>query len=251
MSVNEKMTAIANAIRKHTLKTDALTLDDMALGVNEVYEAGKQSGGGTDYLQYTTLAKFPDLNKFNQSEVVLNIPLVTDYSGLLNATVSNTTVEHLTINGADDGAITAAVEAFRAGSKSDSKLTHLTLNCDFSKCENFNRIFYDRNALEIIDGTPIDFSSATNIMAIIATTALKELRVKPESIKVIIRFSNQSKLSHDTIASLFDGLATVGTTQTLTLNSTLKILQSQKDSANAKGWTVSGGKVVSEEEYYG
>lgn len=43
MSVNEKMTAIADAIRKNTGGTTPLTLDDMASGVNEVYEAGKKS----------------------------------------------------------------------------------------------------------------------------------------------------------------------------------------------------------------
>lgn len=41
MSVNAKMTAIADAIRDKTGGSEALTLDDMASGVNEVYEAGK------------------------------------------------------------------------------------------------------------------------------------------------------------------------------------------------------------------
>lgn len=39
-TVNEKMTAIADNIRDKTGGTEALTLDDMASGVNEVYEAG-------------------------------------------------------------------------------------------------------------------------------------------------------------------------------------------------------------------
>lgn len=43
MSVNEKMTAIADAIREKTGGTDALTLDGMAAAVPEVYTAGKQS----------------------------------------------------------------------------------------------------------------------------------------------------------------------------------------------------------------
>ena len=42
MSVNEKMTAIADNIRSKTGKTELLNLDDMASGVNEVYEAGKE-----------------------------------------------------------------------------------------------------------------------------------------------------------------------------------------------------------------
>ena len=43
MSVNEKMTAIADAIRDKTGGTEALTLDGMASSVNEVYEAGKKA----------------------------------------------------------------------------------------------------------------------------------------------------------------------------------------------------------------
>ena len=41
MSVNEKMTAIADAIRGKTGGTEPLGLDEMAVGVGEVYEAGR------------------------------------------------------------------------------------------------------------------------------------------------------------------------------------------------------------------
>ena len=40
MGIDEKMTAIADAIRSKTGGEDALTLDDMASGINDVYEAG-------------------------------------------------------------------------------------------------------------------------------------------------------------------------------------------------------------------
>lgn len=42
-TVNGKMTAIADNIRSKTGGTESLTLDDMASGVNEVYEAGKKA----------------------------------------------------------------------------------------------------------------------------------------------------------------------------------------------------------------
>jgi hypothetical protein len=44
MSVNEKMTAIADAIREKTGDTEQLTLDDMATEIPKVYEAGKEQG---------------------------------------------------------------------------------------------------------------------------------------------------------------------------------------------------------------
>lgn len=62
-----------------------------------------------------------------------------------------------------------------------------------------------------------------------------------------------TNLSNYSIASIINALPTLteGTTKTLTLHANHKIIQSQVDSANAKGWTVAGGTVVSEEEYYG
>lgn len=44
MSVNEKMTAIASAIRSKTGKTEVLTLDGMASGIGEVYNKGVEAG---------------------------------------------------------------------------------------------------------------------------------------------------------------------------------------------------------------
>ena len=58
-------------------------------------------------------------------------------------------------------------------------------------------------------------------------------------------------LTLESLTAIFNALPTVTTTKTLTLHANHKILQSQVDSANAKGWTVAGGKVVTEEEYYG
>lgn len=43
-TVNEKMTAIADAIRDKTGETNPLNLDDMAVGVGKVYDAGKSVG---------------------------------------------------------------------------------------------------------------------------------------------------------------------------------------------------------------
>lgn len=59
------------------------------------------------------------------------------------------------------------------------------------------------------------------------------------------------KLTVESIAAIFNSLPELpeGTTKTFTLNTNHKMLQSQVDSANAKGWTVAGGTVVTEEEY--
>ena len=120
-----------------------------------------------------------------------------------------------------------------------------------SKVKSFNRAFYWRITLENIN-CEFDFSSATDVGSMFAySSALKEVRFKANTLSLSISFAQSPNLIPESIQSIFDGLATVYTAQTLTLHQDLKILQSQVDSANAKGWTVAGGTVVGEEEYYG
>ena len=49
MSVKDKMTAIADAIRSKRGGNSPLTLDDMASGVNDVYAIGHSNGGEAEY----------------------------------------------------------------------------------------------------------------------------------------------------------------------------------------------------------
>ena len=54
MSVNSKMTAIADEIRAKTGGVDALTLDDMASEVPKVYDAGKKAEYDSIYRDNST-----------------------------------------------------------------------------------------------------------------------------------------------------------------------------------------------------
>lgn len=70
MSVNEKMTAIADAIRNKTKETEPLTLDAMAENIPKVYEEGKQAeydafwdtiqrkGAGANYIYAFAYSRF-------------------------------------------------------------------------------------------------------------------------------------------------------------------------------------------------
>lgn len=112
-------------------------------------------------------------------------------------------------------------------------------------------MFFSCSRLETIQ-EPFDFSKVTNTNNTFSNcTALKDIKFVSETIKVSINFSYCKMLTLESVQSIFDGLATVTTAQTLTLNANTKILQSQVDVANAKGWTIAGGTIVSEEEYYG
>lgn len=114
---------------------------------------------------------------------------------------------------------------------------------------NFTHMFNYCSKLKSI--SELDLSNCTdNTDMFMGCSSLENISFVPETIKLSISITS-AYLTAESKQSIFDGLATVTTAQTLTLNANLKILQSQVDSANAKGWTVAGGTVVSEEEYYG
>lgn len=118
-------------------------------------------------------------------------------------------------------------------------------------CRN---IFNSCSALETIE-IPFDMSkhNAYHMAGMFGgCISLVNVRFVKETIKDSITIPSPV-LSAESIQSIIDGLAVlvVGATRTLTLHADAKIMQSQVDSANAKGWTIAGGTVVSEEEYYG
>ena len=74
MSVQEKMTDIADAIREKTGGTEPLTLDDMAASVPEVYEAGKTAEKEICDAQFFKTSFIGN----NTTELKLSIPFLPD-----------------------------------------------------------------------------------------------------------------------------------------------------------------------------
>lgn len=131
---------------------------------------------------------------------------------------------------------------------SGSSVKEITLTTT-NNCVNFSRMFEWCSNLKSV--STLDLSNSTdNTDMFQSCSNLETISFVPETIKLSIVIPS-ANLTIESIQSIFDGLATVETAQTLTLHADAKILQSQVDSANAKGWTVAGGTVVSEEEYYG
>ena len=253
MSVNEKMTAIANEIRRHTSKTDKLSLDDMASGVNDVYlsghlagyQVGYTAGGVYDSLQYTGIAIFTNLNVFGKTDVVVNLPYLDQAGYLFVQYVENTLVKHLTFNGANDGRITEIDYVFSARdiSDGDKTLEEITLNCDMSNCPYAYGMFYNLQSLKIVNGTPMDFSSVKKTTNFATNCyALEEIRFAKNSINVAISFEDSPNLSSASIDSLIDGLVTqsaTSTTKKVTLNTNVSITDAQKNMiTNTKKWTL-------------
>lgn len=104
--------------------------------------------------------------------------------------------------------------------------------------------FYGRYSLQTIVGE-LDFSECElnrQNMSFNGCTSLIEVRFTPESIKYNLDLTQSSQLSDESIQSILDGLATISSTQTLTLNLEVyaKLTKEQKQSATDKGWTITG-----------
>lgn len=240
---------IKTAIENKGVTVGDGTIDTYAEKISQI-----SGGGGVDVTSFIKVVQLQSLNGFGTKEVVVNLPNVINLNAFcFIETVDdiNTTVEHITIN-APKPVSSVQNMLYSQAICDDTVLKKATLNINMGSATNCTNLAGGRRGLEIIDGEPLNFSGVTlsSINPFQRCYELREVRFCEGSIFKSLTFTNCEKLSTNTIQSIFNGLATVGTTQTLTFHSNLKILQSQVDDANAKGWTVAGGKVVSEEEYY-
>lgn len=241
------------------IDTYAEKISEISGGGSGDYEQGFEDGKNSvvPLERYVNALQITSLNIFGKSEVVLNLDNATSLNALCyvsgrNNPNKNTTVEHLTIN-CPNQVTTIQQLLYCDNYNIDYTLKKIALNVDTSKSTRNNSAFGNLRALETIDGTPLSFENVgdSSISCFGNCEALIDFRVVASSIKKSFNISGSPLLSTDTTQSIIDGLATVDTAQTLTLHANVKILQSQVDSANSKGWTVAGGTVVSEEEYYG
>ena len=233
---------IKSAIENKGVTVGDGTIDTYAEKISEI-----SGGGGVDYSPFLTQARFYSMNDFGKSELELNLQRLTELgslfyegeSGSVEARV-NKTVEHLTIN---SGEITSMYCSFSTSNYKDTTLKRLTLNIDTSKCTGFYQSFRGRNALEIIDGTPLDFTSVTSANnTFLSCDNLAEIRFVPNTIKVGFSFASSANLSAESIQSIINGLAdlTGGTAKELTLHATVgnKLTDTQKATITAKNWTL-------------
>lgn len=272
MALTDKLVAIGDAIREKTGTTDLIPLADMPQAIKDI------SSGGTEEIemvQYVTYGRqlFYKATNF-PSKATVNIPNIKDtYQAFAYwNTEPIPIVEELTVNAPNIGVSSnqqcmGQMFTFNHGVKkvilnmpdesqymvstfaNAKNLEEIVLNFSTKNIKNYSQAFGSCNALKRIIGV-LDFSSATDISWMFGCSNLEEVRFAPNTVAISISVGC-GKISAESVQSIIDGLATVETAQTLTFNANTKILQSQVDSANAKGWTVAGGKVVSEEEYYG
>lgn len=231
------------------MSTFADKLNIVAENIQKVYEAGKAAGGGGGSYEQgyeqgkntiTTRARtlqFADLN-FGVQVITLNLDNITTFNQMFYKALGDTS--EITINCPN---LVTSMSAFFDGDTADKKLKKITLNVDTQKTTNFNAFVWNRQGLEIIGGTPLNFISTTNIgSAFFGCYSLKEMRIVANTIKVAFNVANSPDLSDETIQSIIDGLAdlTGSTAQTLTFHSTVgaKLTDTQKATITAKNWTL-------------
>ena len=250
-TVNEKMTAIADAIRDKTGKTDALTLDNMAEDISRVYESGQKAqydefwdnfqdnGNRTNYSR--AFGKYWNDAIFNPKYAIKpvgTIAYIFAYSGL-------TDIAKLF---ADSGVEfdTSEATAFNEFASYSSTISHLPAISTVG-ASSLDSIFYNNGAIHTIDklifkddGSQTWASSAFNGLA-----SLVNIRIEGK-IGASLNLSKASKLSYESLAgeegfinALYDYSETTET-RTLTLHATAKAKLSESDIAviTQKGWTL-------------
>jgi hypothetical protein len=117
-------------------------------------------------------------------------------------------------------------------------LEEIVLNFSTKNIKSYIKTFSACRSLKKIIGV-IDFSFATDTTAMFANCGkLEEVTFAPNTLSLSISLGNSSKLSANSVHSIIDGLATVTTAQTLTLNKAIVLTDEQKATINAKGWTL-------------
>ena len=118
---------------------------------------------------------------------------------------------------------------------------NITIKLDMTNVTNASNMFDCTYSLTTLDMSGCDVSNVTDFGSdFIYNGSYYLTTVKaPKNISVSIKFDS-NKLTHDSLMSIINNLATVSTTQTLTLGSTNlnKLTDDEKAIATNKGWTL-------------
>lgn len=255
-TVNEKMTAIADAIRDKTGETDALSLDDMATDIPKVYEAGKKS----QYDEFWDAIQYGDGEKSNRES----------YLGVFSGRGWNDDVFKPKYN-----IVPISAYCMFASDKTYSYtggiqnlvgcLENAGIQLDFSKCTNFQMTWFHSivTHIGVVDTTSASNISQTFYFAKFLHTidklilkddgsqgfpyapfsnclALENITIAGK-IGVSVGFDQSSKLTYESLTSIINALKILdSTTATLTLHEDAKARLSESDIATItqKGWTL-------------
>ena len=277
MSVAEKMTAIADAIRDKTGKTDKLSLDNMAEEISSI--SGGESGINpewTNWRYFCAYGRDSIATKLKYSDTSKG----TNFYGMFSQCGELTTIPRLdTSNGTDFSAMFEQCKKLTSIPQLDTSksttLSSMFTNCgelttipqlDSSKCTSFSNMFqYCRkltsisplntssgksfgnmfNQCNVLTSIPqLDLTNATSVSSILSgCTALVDLNIVGTINITGFSASACTLLTHDSLMSIINALADktgVSGTWKVTLGSTnlAKLTADEIAIAEGKGWTV-------------
>jgi hypothetical protein len=166
-------------------------------------------------------------------ELILNAPNITTDDKNSTSTVfgSNYGVKKVVLNLPEESQFIGAMFS------NARNLEELVLNFSTKNITRYINAF-NTTALKRIVGV-LDFTSATTVTSMFdKCNLLEDVTFEPNTLSLSISLAQSNKLTAESIQSIIDGLATVETAQTLTLNKAIALTDEQKATINAKGWTL-------------
>lgn len=187
----------------------------------------KAIGGGVNYLDYCQNFNIWSLNLFGTPKVELTLPLVTslrlaffvDENAHDTEGRTNTTVEELIVHCTNT--ITMMYTAFGQNNYyADRTLKKITMDFE-TNSNNWSSAFNNLQALEVIDGEPINLTPAGDSIfyAFDSCYLLREVRFKG-TLSHSMRFPRSRNLSEDSMNSLMSCCSPDASGKTLTFNKT-------------------------------
>ena len=242
-AVNEKMTAIADAIRAKTGGTEKLGLDDMPAAIESI-ETGGGGSSEADYL-WQNVATLSDTFKNAQFPanyaMTLNLPSVISITNVIQGAANLT---KLTLIGGTADHIEGAVGGtycFTCGTVTEIDFSNFR-NGGIKFGAGAKYPFYGCTRLKYVRGEIDPSLMATCLNFFYSCGLLEEVRFKQGTINKDFSLPQCRSLSTDSLQSIIDGLADLSgqTAQTLTLHADAgaKLTDAQKAAASAKNWTL-------------
>jgi hypothetical protein len=158
--------------------------------------------------QYVTYLyqTFQGVNAPAGTEISLKLP--NFYKDMTYAFYNTTGISKVSISGNPPGKTTMTY-TFRDSDIEEIDLSDFTTESGYIAPGNFKGTFQNCKVLRIIKGVfdLTDASNVTDTQPFLNCSALEELRVKPETIKLPFNFSNCKSLSDESVQSIVEGLA--------------------------------------------
>lgn len=233
---------IKNAIEEKGVEVGDGLIDTYA---EKIAEISGGSGDVVDLARYASVVRFGS-SDWAKEETTITLERAKTLEYFWYG-FKDTVVKHLIVNCLTP--ITTMLRAFYLSIDSSpyapNSIEHITINADTSLCTTYQQTFVNMRNLKIIDGIPLDLSSASASNIFSGVPNVEKISFAKETIKINLSVSGLSKLSVESLLSILYGLYnygedTSGTTHTLTLGATnlAKLTDEQKAIATEKGWSL-------------